>query len=149
MANKKTNTKANTAKNTQGKANVPNIKVTVTGTREDETHVKGFADVEIADSFKIYGVAIVDGENGLFASLPKRKYTDPNGDTQYAEICHPTNAATRAALNEKVVEAYEQKLAEKQENKADIEKNAVSEEADESEAAADDLDESDGLVPAQ
>jgi stage V sporulation protein G len=145
----KTNTKANKATERQDKANVPNFKVTVTGTRDNETHVKGFADVEIADSIMIHSVAIVEGENGLFASLPSRKYQDANGDTQYAEICHPTNGATRAALNEKVVEAYKQKLAEKQENKADIEQNAASEEADESEATAEDLDEDDGLVPVQ
>lgn len=144
----KTNTKANKATETQDKTNVPNIKVNVTGTRDNETHVKGFADVEIADSIMIRGVAIVDGENGLFASLPKRKYQDANGDTQYAEICHPTNAATRNAINEQVIAAYEQKLSDDQAKAAELDKNAV-EEAPEAEEIAEDIGEDDGLVPVQ
>jgi stage V sporulation protein G len=131
-------------------SNLPKINVKVTSVKDDETHIKGFANAIIADSFAINGIAVVDGKNGLFASLPKRSYLDENKATQYREICSPITAEARDALNDKVVDAYKEYIAQ---NNASKEKVAESENEveveDESEDIADDLDEDDGLVPVQ
>ncbi len=131
-------------------SNLPKISVKITGARDDETHFKGFANAIIADSFAINDIAIIDGKNGLFASLPKRSYEDENKSTQYREICSPITREFREALNEKVIDAYNKYIAQHQTAKAeqtDTENEVETE--DESEDLDEDLDEDDGLVPAQ
>ena len=131
-------------------SNLPKINVKITGTRNDETHIKGFANAIIADSFAINGIAIVDGKNGLFASLPKRSFVDENKTTQYREICSPINSEARDALNEKVVGAYNEYMSQGNASKVkEPETENEVEVEDDSEDIAEDLDESDGLVPAQ
>ena len=131
-------------------SNLPKINVKVTSVKDDETHIRGFANAIIADSFAINGIAIVDGKNGLFASLPKRSYEDENKAIQYKKICSPITAEAREALNDKVIDAYKEYIAQNNTSKEKVtESENEVEVEDESEDIADDLDEDDGLVPTQ
>ena len=138
------------AKNNNYKNHLPKIGISVTAIINNETNIKGYANAVIADSFAINDIAIVDGKNGLFASLPKRKYIDEHNAVQYREICSPITKEMRNELNEKVLDAYYQKLEETQgESNVEVPDENEAETIDESEESSEDLSESDGLVPVQ
>ncbi len=138
------------AKNNNSKNHLPKIGVSVTAIINNETNIKGYANAVIADSFAINDIAIVDGKNGLFASLPKRKYIDEHNATQYKEICSPITREARDAINDKVLTAYHQKLEETQgESNIEVSNENEAETTDESEETSEDLGEADGLTPVQ
>ena len=70
---------------------------------------KAFASVNIGDAFAVHGIKIVEGEKGLFVSMPQRK---DGGD--YTDVFHPITAEAREELNKQIMDAYEQKLEEEQ-----------------------------------
>lgn len=75
--------------------------------------VKAFASANIGGAFAIHGLRVVDGEKGLFVAMPSTSY-QKEGKTEYQETFHPVSGEARKALNDAVLEAYEQKLAEEQ-----------------------------------
>ena len=130
------------AKNNNYKNHLPKIGVSVTAIINNETNVKGYANAVLSDSFAINDIAIVDGKNGLFASLPKRKYIDEHNAAQYKEICSPITKEARDAINDKVLAAYHQKLEETQgESNVEV--------PEENEETSENLGEDNGLVPTQ
>ena len=70
---------------------------------------KAFASVNIGDAFAIHGIKIIEGEKGLFVSMPQRK----DGE-DYKDVFHPITAEAREELNKQIMDAYEQKLQEEQ-----------------------------------
>ena len=70
---------------------------------------KAFASVNIGDAFAIHGIKIIEGEKGLFVSMPQRK----DGE-DYKDVFHPITAEAREELNKQIMDAYEQKLEEEQ-----------------------------------
>ena len=75
--------------------------------------VKAFASANIGGAFAIHGLRVVDGEKGLFVAMPSTSY-QKDGKTEYQETFHPVSGDARKALNDAVLEAYEQKLTEEQ-----------------------------------
>ncbi len=75
--------------------------------------VKAFASANIGGAFAIHGLRVVDGEKGLFVAMPSTSY-QKDGKTEYQETFHPVSGEARKALNDAVLEAYEQKLTEEQ-----------------------------------
>ncbi len=64
----------------------------------------------------IQNVSILDGENGLFATMPSaRKGTPANGKGNYKDVCRPVTADFKKELNEALVDAYQEALAKRQE----------------------------------
>ena len=59
-----------------------------------------------------------DALNGIFAKISENAKlylpADKDGKTEYQETFHPVSGEARKALNDAVLEAYEQKLAEEQ-----------------------------------
>lgn len=90
------------------------IKVTIDKMMHDEnSKTKAYASVETG-GVVIHGVRVVDGEKGLFASMPQRAYTDNNGNTKYASVVQPNSKESAADINNAVVGAYEQQLSEEE-----------------------------------
>lgn len=79
-----------------------------------DSSLLAIASINIADSFAVHGIKVMEGEKGLFVSMPSNSYTDRNGNTQYVDICHPITAVARTGLIDKVVDAYHQKVFEEQ-----------------------------------
>lgn len=75
------------------------------------SNVKAIASVNVADSFAIHGLKVIDSGKGLFVSMPQSKY-EKDGKTQYSDICHPITAEARTELSDMVLAAYGQKLQE-------------------------------------
>ena len=81
--------------------------------------VKAFASANIGGAFAIHGLRVVDGEKGLFVAMPSTSF-QRDGKTEYQETFHPVSGEARKALNDAVIEAYEQKLAEEQTEDASL-----------------------------
>lgn len=67
------------------------------------------------ERFIIKNVRIVEGDHGLFMSLPSRR----NINGEYREICYPLSAAFRSRMAEAVLSAYEHELQKSAENPDD------------------------------
>ena len=75
--------------------------------------VKAFASANIGGAFAIHGLRVVDGEKGMFVAMPSTS-CQRDGKTEYQETFHPISNEARKELNDAVLQAYEQKLAEEQ-----------------------------------
>lgn len=75
-------------------------------TLRDEDRLKGFANVTFDGAFVVRGMKIIEGNDGLFVSMPSRKRS--NGT--YQDIAHPINRKTRTMIEESVLKAYEEEI---------------------------------------
>ena len=75
--------------------------------------VKAFASANIGGAFAIHGMRVVDGEKGLFVAMTSTSF-QRDGKTEYQETFHPVSGEARKALNDAVLQAYEQKLSVEQ-----------------------------------
>lgn len=73
----------------------------------EESKLKAVASITIEDCFVVHDIKVLEGNQGLFVSMPSRK--TPDG--QYKDVAHPINTATREMLNKVVLEAYEAEKA--------------------------------------
>ena len=78
----------------------------------ENSKVKAFASANIGP-FAVHGLRVIDGEKGMFVAMPSTSF-QRDGKTEYQETFHPVSGEARKALNDAVIEAYEQKLAEEQ-----------------------------------
>ena len=108
-------TKKNSAPKEAQKKNVPSIQARIDRLCDYEgSNIKAFASANIGGAFAIHGIRVVDSQKGLFVSMPNNSYTDSDGNKKYSDIFHAVTAEARTELNDKVLEAYEQKLEEEQ-----------------------------------
>ena len=75
-----------------------------------EGSCKALASVNLNGSFAIRGVKVMEGANGLFVSMPSYR----TGNGEYKDICFPCTREVRSQLNEAVLNAYQQALAQSQ-----------------------------------
>lgn len=69
---------------------------------ENDSRFKGSASVIIDDSFIVTNIKIIEGENGLFLSMPNRTLKDG----RKVDIVHPLNKETREEFNKLILDAY-------------------------------------------
>lgn len=72
-------------------------------TLRDEDRLKGFANVTFDNCFVVRGMKIIEGNDGLFVSMPSRKRS--NGT--YQDIAHPINSRMRELIEQSVLKEYE------------------------------------------
>lgn len=109
MATKKTNSKAPEKEQASGN---PSVSVRIDRLVEYEnTRVKAIASANIGGAFAVHGIRVIDSKKGLFVQMPQNAF-QKDGKTEYSDIFHPVTAEARSKLCGKVLEAYEQKLAE-------------------------------------
>ena len=70
---------------------------------KDSKYTLANANVDINGVFAIRGVKVIRGEKGPFVAMPQ--YKDSHGD--YHDICFPTTAEMRQAINAAVLGEYE------------------------------------------
>ncbi len=75
----------------------------------NEDRLKAFANVTFDNAFVIRGMKIINGNKGFFLSMPSKKRPDGT----YQDIAHPVNSEMRRLLEERVLEAYEEEVAQK------------------------------------
>lgn len=77
---------------------------------DPNSKVLAIASINIAESFAVHGIRIMNTEKGRFIAMPSSSFIDRDGQKQYSDICHPITALARCELFDKVNEAYEEKL---------------------------------------
>jgi len=83
----------------------------VTGVRVfpvNEEKLKAFVSVIFDDCFVVSDIKIINGNNGLFISMPSKKRK--NGT--FRDIAHPLNNETRRMLEEKILARYNEVLSQ-------------------------------------
>lgn len=70
----------------------------------DEGSAVALASITINEGFVVSGLRLIDGKKGLFASMPQRE--DRSGD--YHDIAFPLTKEGREAVNEAMMDAYDQ-----------------------------------------
>ncbi|MEK7765115.1 MAG: SpoVG family protein, partial [bacterium] len=65
-------------------------------------HLKAFASITLDETFAVRDLKIVEGERGLFVSMPARR--DNAG--KYRDVAHPVTREFYDALQARVLEAY-------------------------------------------
>lgn len=73
---------------------------------ENNKRLKAFANVTFDNCFAVRGMKVIDGNSGLFVSMPRRKRTDGT----FQDIAHPINNEMRAKLEESVISAYKKEV---------------------------------------
>ncbi|MCD6166776.1 septation regulator SpoVG [bacterium] len=74
----------------------------------DEERLKAFANVTFDDVFVVRGLKVINGNKGLFVSMPSRKLNDGT----YRDIAHPITNEFRIKMEKIVLEAYHEVLEE-------------------------------------
>ena len=76
---------------------------------DENSNVRASASLTIGDAFAVHGIKVINGQKGEFVSMPTYKARDG-----YKDIFHAVTADARQQMNEAVMDAYEQKLAEQE-----------------------------------
>lgn len=78
--------------------------------KKDDSKIRAFASITIENCFAVHNIKVIQGEETLYISMPRKKL--PNGE--FKDICHAINSETREVISNAVLKAYEEAL--KQEN---------------------------------
>ena len=70
--------------------------------------MKAVVSVTFDDAFVVHDIKVIEGSEKLFIAMPSRK--TPDGE--FKDIAHPINAEMREMLQAKILEKYEESLAE-------------------------------------
>ena len=69
---------------------------------ENRGRLKASGSITFDDSFVVRGLGVVEGNNGLFISMPSRK--DAQG--KYSDVAFPITSELRGQITEEVLSAY-------------------------------------------
>ena len=100
----------NMTQNTQEQAPLlPNMSARVypvNDPKQEKGCVLANASVDLGGCFAVTGIKIVEGKEGPFVAMPQRM----GRDRKYRDVCFPTTAAMREAINTVVMDAYRGEL---------------------------------------
>ena len=74
--------------------------------KQEKGCVLANASVDLGGCFAVTGIKIVEGKDGPFVAMPQRM----GRDKKYRDVCFPTTAAMREAINTVVMDAYRGEL---------------------------------------
>jgi len=73
----------------------------------EEEKLKAFVSVIFDDCFVVSDIKIINGNNGLFISMPSKKRK--NGT--FRDIAHPLNNETRKMIEDRILARYHEVIA--------------------------------------
>lgn len=76
----------------------------------DEGRLRAYVSIILDHCFIIRELKLVEGEEGLFVSMPSRRRRDGT----FKDIAHPLNSEMRSVIEQKVIAAYNQLNAAEQ-----------------------------------
>ena len=74
----------------------------------NEGKMKCIVSITFDNLFVVHDIKVIDGDKGLFIAMPSRRA----GDGEYRDIAHPINAEMRQVLEDAVLKAYHEALAQ-------------------------------------
>ena len=72
-----------------------------------EGKMRAVVSITIDNVFVVHDIKVIEGEKGLFIAMPSKK----SADGEYRDIAHPINSETRNAIQEIILQKYEETLA--------------------------------------
>ena len=75
---------------------------------QDGNKMKAVASVTFENVFVVHDIKVIEGSNKLFVAMPSRK--TPDG--QFKDIAHPITSDMRSLLEEKIIEKYNEVMAQ-------------------------------------
>ena len=100
--------KGNDAQAQAAKQELPRLSTKIRLIDNPNTKVRAEASVNIGGMYAVHGLRVIDGEKGLFVSMPQRSYRDSSGETRYTDTFHAVTAEARQAIIQSVSQAYTQ-----------------------------------------
>jgi len=70
---------------------------------KDSGRLKAYATVVFDNDFIVRDLKIIEGDKGLFVSMPSRRRKDGT----FRDIVHPLNSGTRKMIEDNIVAEYE------------------------------------------
>lgn len=75
-----------------------------------EGKLKAIVSITLENEFVVHDIKIIEGEKGLFIAMPSKK----SADGEYRDIAHPINSATREMIQSRILNAYDEALAQEE-----------------------------------
>ena len=72
----------------------------------NEGKLRAYATMVIENCFIIRDMKLIQGESGLFVSMPSRRRKDGT----FKDVAHPLNQETRQIIEQKVIEEFERTM---------------------------------------
>lgn len=69
---------------------------------KENGRLKAYATVVFDDCFIVRDLKVIEGEKGLFISMPSRRRKDGS----FRDIVHPLNADTRKMIEDSIIKEY-------------------------------------------
>jgi stage V sporulation protein G len=70
---------------------------------KDNGRLKAYATIVFDDNFIVRDLKIIEGNKGLFVSMPSRRRKDGS----FRDIVHPLNSETRTMIETMVIQEFE------------------------------------------
>ncbi len=86
----------------------------------EKDKVKAYVSITFDDVFVVRDLRIIQGEKGLFVTMPRRRLPDGT----FRDTAHPLNKELRHVIEEKVLKEYERKRIKGQEKQIPSEEQA-------------------------
>ena len=64
--------------------------------------MKAVASITINGEFVVHDIKVIEGDKGYFVAMPSKK----DGNSDYKDIAHPINTATRKTIQDAVLAKY-------------------------------------------
>lgn len=74
---------------------------------KESGRLKAYATFVIDNNFIVRDVKIIEGDKGLFVSMPSRRKQDGS----FRDIVHPLNSETRTMIEERIIGEYNKQVA--------------------------------------
>ena len=86
------------------------IQVKISVLANNESRVKAMASITFDNVFVVTGIKVVEGQNGIFISMPQRK----TASGEYKDVCFPLSGDFRKVISGEIIDAYNKEVAQKQ-----------------------------------
>ena len=75
---------------------------------DGDAKLKAFVTVVLDEDFALRELKVIQGEERLFVAMPAKRMKDGT----FKDLVHPVNGKTREYLEQKVLDAYQEKINE-------------------------------------
>ena len=70
---------------------------------KDNGRLKAYATIVFDNDFIVRDLKVIEGNKGLFVSMPSRRRKDGS----FRDIVHPLNSETRSTIEKQIIEEYD------------------------------------------
>ena len=82
---------------------------------KENGRLKAYATIVFDNDFIVRDLKVIEGNKGLFVSMPSRRRKDGS----FRDIVHPLNSETRTQIEQQIIEEYE-RVAQLEENSVQV-----------------------------